>query len=287
MSTVLDFRRQPEAPVRRRRARTVQSMRELFLLLTVVGAPALVYAMAFGSGRFVLRESVVDGHLLRVSRPWITAQIEPFRGQNLLRVPLGALRKRLAQNPWISEVQIRKEFPNRLRLRVVEKQPAALSIESGRLVYVDSQGRPIATTDPGSQSMANEKLLHLNVSNALSDRRAAFLGAFAAAATLSRVGPQLSSQLVSIEILADDELGLTFRNLPFRVLVSAGHADAQIRSLLAILPEVLGRYDNLESIDFRFEREAVLRLAPDREAGSPQPEVSAVSAARERERQPP
>jgi|GEM_PF-6147208 len=251
----LDFRRRP---IRRIIRSANQGVRELLALTLILCAPALVYAFVFGSPWFRLRNIRIEGNR-RVPSDWIEAQVGPFREQNLLQVSRATIQERLLGNPWIGSVYIKKELPDRLHLIFSEKKPAALfAVGEKGFVFVDANGQAIAPID-GQVDPSKESLVAVLVSPSIGFSQTALLGALRVKAALA-VMPEVASQVRFFECLDESSFRVVFRDLPFRVLIDADKAETQVRRLRAILPALLRRYDNLESIDLRFNGEAVLRL---------------------------
>ncbi len=239
-----------------------QSRRELLALLLIIGAPALVYACVFGSPWFRLEKVRIEGNSRRVPRIWVESQLASFREQNLLRASRVIIEQRLHENPWIDSVHIRKELPDRLHLIIRERRAIALlAVASDRFVFVDSEGRPIAPAD-GEKQAGKHRLLR--VYNRSSDilRGEALQGALTVKGSLAQAAPEMVARLSFVEIMGDGAFRLAFQDLPFRVLVTVDRTEVQIRSLCMILPELLRRYENLESVDLRFDREVVLVFRP-------------------------
>ena len=59
---------------------------------------------------------------------------------NLHRLALEGVQARLEANPFLESVQVHKTYPNRLVLRVAEKQPVALLSVEGALYCIDRDG---------------------------------------------------------------------------------------------------------------------------------------------------
>lgn len=71
-------------------------------------------------------------------------------GVNLLALRPARVEQALAAHPWIAKAELTRLWPNRLRLRIIEREPAAL-IQLGELYYIDRKGslfKPLAPGDP-------------------------------------------------------------------------------------------------------------------------------------------
>jgi cell division protein FtsQ len=122
--------------------RSLRRLRQVLILALVVGG--LIAAVGGGryfvyhSPRLALREVRITGtrHLQQAT---ILSRAAVTLGTNLLHVDSDAIVARLASEPWLKQVRVRRELPNILHIELIEHEPAALvSLES---VYLcDSDG---------------------------------------------------------------------------------------------------------------------------------------------------
>src|SRR6185295_8439171 len=141
--TVVPFRRPQGQPRRKRRSLWVRLMRPLVTALGIVGLPIACGLWVATAPQFALREIAIDG-AGHASEAWIRGTLEPLSGRNLPLLPLAEAAERLRRHPWVDSVELSKELPGRLRVRVVEKRPAVFLRRDGRLYWADTAGRAIA-----------------------------------------------------------------------------------------------------------------------------------------------
>jgi len=65
---------------------------------------------------------------------------------NILAIDVDKIGRALETHPWVKQAIVRKELPDRLYIRIVEKQPVAILQDNG-LYYVDKEGVIIARTN--------------------------------------------------------------------------------------------------------------------------------------------
>jgi len=70
--------------------------------------------------------------------------VEP--GAPLLDLDLQALRHRVEALPWVRVASVERTLPDRLIVRVIEREPAALLQQNGHLALIDTTGTPIPNT---------------------------------------------------------------------------------------------------------------------------------------------
>jgi cell division septal protein FtsQ len=246
---VLPFRRGPAAR-RRRRNPWLALLLPLGGALAVVLVPLSLAGWLLTSPRFALRQVVVEG-ADRVAPSWVERTLQPLVGRHLLQVSLGEARRLLAGHPWLEAVDLRRELPDRLRVRLRERRPAALLRAGDLLFYVDAAGRRIALFDP---QLGPGDLVLVSISGG-DDLRPAL----ALAAALAQAAPDWARELSEVEVLGDEGFRLYTAALPFPLLVRAEGLDEQTRNLRALLPEIQRRYPALAAVDLRFPSRIVLQ----------------------------
>jgi len=71
-----------------------------------------------------------------------------WEGVNVLSVNLSMVRKRLLSEPWIADVEIRREFPATITIAIREHRPLAV-IDLGRPFLINTEGRIFKETEHG------------------------------------------------------------------------------------------------------------------------------------------
>jgi len=249
---VLPFRR-PASAVRFRRKSPWVTLGKPFLqAFSLVGLPFLAGLWLFTSPTFGLAAIEVEGNRF-VDTAWVERALEPLQGENLLRLSLPEVESAIAANPWVARVTLDKRLPDRLRLLVEERRPAALLRSAGGLVYLDPEGRPIAPFDP---LRGPGDLLLVSVATLPG---AELAGAFAVADELARAAPDWAAGLSEVEVLGEGDYRLHSAALDFPLLVRAGTLGARAAELRRLLPELSRRYGALAFVDLRIERRIVLQ----------------------------
>lgn len=64
---------------------------------------------------------------------------------NILAINVGRVGQTLEMHPWVKQAIVRRELPDRLYIRIVEKKPVAI-LQDDRLYYVDQDATIIART---------------------------------------------------------------------------------------------------------------------------------------------
>ncbi|MFP4070543.1 MAG: cell division protein FtsQ/DivIB [Desulfovibrionales bacterium] len=70
-------------------------------------------------------------------------------GQNTLSLNVKEIQERLAEDPWISRVAVKRIIPDTLEIRIEEKEPTFLVQNGKALFYAAGNGMPIAPVEQG------------------------------------------------------------------------------------------------------------------------------------------
>ncbi len=278
---VLDFRRRPAPPRRKRRSLWVALLRPLATAVTVVGLPLAVGGWVLTSPRFRLTDLTIDG-ARRVPAPRLYRALAPLRGKNLVRLPLSEVKSLLAAERWVDAVEIEKELPHRLRVRIRERRPAVLletgleagleaertgtaggDLPGGALAWGDEAGRPIAPVAAGEDTRG---FLLVRAGRSIPQ---AVAKALAVAAELRTASPDWAATLSRVDVLGEDDYRLVTRTLPFPLLVRRGQVAANVERLESLLPELGRRYTGLTAVDLRSAERLVIEPAAGPGAAKP------------------
>lgn len=249
---VLPFRR-PSAAVRvRRRSPWRRLAGPAAKALVLLGGPLAAGLWLLTSPTFALSRIELEGGQ-HVDGAWVERALAPLVGENLLRLSLPAVETVVRTNPWIAAVRLEKRLPDRLRVTVVERRPAALLRRGEGLAVIDDAGRVIAPWEPG---VAAPDLLLVSVGTA---GELELAGALEIADELSRAAPGWAATLSEVEVLSGQDYRLYLGAVPFPLLVRAGTLGERLPTLAALLPELERRYPALAAVDLRFRRRIVFQ----------------------------
>ncbi|MBM4354564.1 MAG: FtsQ-type POTRA domain-containing protein [Deltaproteobacteria bacterium] len=112
----------------------------LLVATLAAGAPALgyvAYVELLTSPYFSLSEVVVEGNS-RMSAAEVAAASGVQIGDNVLSIDEETVVERLRYLPWAESVEVERELPDRLVIRVRERVPAAVLVEEGSFLVDDA-----------------------------------------------------------------------------------------------------------------------------------------------------
>jgi cell division septal protein FtsQ len=270
-----DFRRRGTPPRRRRKSLLLALLRPLTVAVVVVALPSGLVLWVLTAPLFRLRTVEVGGPGRRVGAAWVRQVLAPLQGKNLVRLSLADATARLQSNPWIEKVEIEKQLPAALRVKLAERRPVALLLSGQNLAYADTAGRPIAPVATPAE-LEEARKGGLLVVSFVREPHPAGVGVAAAlkvAAELGRVQPDWAAKLAQIEVLGEEDFRLHTDALPFPLLVTAGQVGPKVQRLVELLPELTQRYTRIEAVDLRFSRRIVVQPSQ-----ASQPSQTALSA---------
>jgi len=260
---VLDFKRRGTPPRRKKKSVLWALAKPLGVAFGLVALPSGVVAWVLMAPLFSLRDVEVTeaNGARRVSGEWVRRALEPLEGNNLVRLSLAEAAARVERNPWIASVEMAKELPGRLRVKVAERRPVALLLAGGRLVYADSEGKAIAPIATPAELEEARSAGLLVVSFVHPPHGEGVGSALKVAAELGRVQPTWAAKLARIEVLGEEDFRLHTDALPFPLLVTSGQVAPKVERLVELLPELSRRYPKIEAVDLRFSRRIVVQPA--------------------------
>lgn len=173
-------------------------------------------------------------------------------GNDLLKLSCQRLANGLLSSAWIKSVSIRKEYPDRLLVRVVESEPFALFRGSGKLFIIDDTGRKLQELRGGSQP-----LLPIIVSDSFNVEPSSYFEA------LNLIKAIKDTPIASrpVEIVGVDSaksnLSLLVDGTPVRI--GEGRYDEKLLRFVELEKEVRRRWAKVEYIDLRFANRVVIK----------------------------
>ena len=152
------FRMQMEAKKNRMRRRAGDVLRETGMAFLLIGAIVFVTTvLVIGYDQILrcpilgIRETVVKGCKELTEKEILTlASVHPTA--NLLTINQDAIARRIRVNPWVRDVFVGGEFPNRLVIAVRERKPVALLDKGDGLLLVDDEGALFKKLETGEES---------------------------------------------------------------------------------------------------------------------------------------
>lgn len=264
---VLDFpqeaslRRSGKPPRRKRKSVLATLLKPFLAAMFLVALPSSLVAWVLTAPRFDLKGIEVAAPGPRVTVATVRRALAPVEGRNLVLLSLDEVAGKVRRNPWVASVEIVKELPDGIRVKVSERRPVALLLAAGTLVWADAEGRAIAPLATPEELDEARKAGLLVVSFPRQPVEGGLAAALGAAAELGRSQPDWAAKLSRIEVLGEEDFRMYTDALPFPLLVTPGQLGPKLQNLVQLLPELSRRYPRIESVDLRFSRRIVVQPA--------------------------
>ena len=121
------------------------------VIFTITTVMIFGYNYTISSPYFRIRETIVRGCKELTEKDILgLAAIKP--SQNILTVNMDAITRRISTNPWIRDVSIGREFPDRLVIEVRERTPVALIHRDNNFYLMDIEGVAFKMLEAGDEA---------------------------------------------------------------------------------------------------------------------------------------
>ena len=152
-TTASRFLRPPDVTRLRRNQRRIQAQRLLILLRNIALAAALIagavwaYRHTQSDERFAVRTIEVVG-AVHTPRGALDVITQRYVGLNLFQIDIARVQQDLGGLGWVRRIDIEKNLPDTLRIKITERVPVALARMGDQLRYVDEEGVAFAQLSP-------------------------------------------------------------------------------------------------------------------------------------------
>jgi hypothetical protein len=123
--------------------------------VTVLAGLEYLLPQGIGADRIFERFQWMKVQTVAIDAEWpLTASrvrhwLPPLEGKNLLLLKAANLVDTLKKKPWVSEVTLKKQFPNRIDISVKTKRSYAVLVARGQGYFMDGDGNLIEKVEPG------------------------------------------------------------------------------------------------------------------------------------------
>jgi cell division protein FtsQ len=203
--------------------------------MLTIAAGILLYGFLL-SGDYDVSSVTVEG--VRLGDPQEVAEASGTFGRPIFELDADAAARRVAVLPYVERVEVRTAFPDRVRIIVIERQPAVVWQSSSRSLLIDRRGNVLREgADPALPSVFIEGGMPAVGETVAPEDVAAVIA----------VREFLAERLAGLQFTAGQ--GLVARLADGRVVVF-GDAERALRKL-AVVSEVLNRPERWAVLDVR------------------------------------
>ena len=204
------------------------------------------------SGVFTLEKVVIYGnrHLGYLE---VVKLMELDKGQNLIAMDMERAYDNLHSSQWIRSVQMRKELPDTLVLKIEESMPVALLQNADGLFIVDSEGL-ILERVKGAPVYFLPVIVHDNA-----DGSDEFMEAVKLATAINGMSEASEIELVEIAGLENGTRNMVVRLDGVDIKVGEGDYGEKLNRYFDLSGEIGKRNINVDYIDLRFAGRVVIK----------------------------
>jgi len=184
---------------------------------------------------FSIREIEVVGHE-RISEGHVKSVAGIRVGDNLLAVDSKMARNRLLGLPWVKQVSVMKQHPDKVKILVQERKAVAVILR-GRLYEIDDEGVVLGLLDLGTPIpgplITGAVPVNLSFGEALQEER--ILNALTVLNSIRKLDPQLENRLSEIHCETDGDVSLILKEGAVRVDLYDKDWDFKIPWILPVI----------------------------------------------------
>lgn len=130
-----------------RKRPAVSGMRLLFATVLTIIVVIVLFVVAYFTPLMSVRNVEVSGNSV-VSAEEIDAAAALSKGQPLMQVDTAAAARRVSMIPRIATVRVKREYPSKITVSVVERVPVVFTERDGEKYLMDKLGFEFAQQDP-------------------------------------------------------------------------------------------------------------------------------------------
>jgi cell division protein FtsQ len=252
----------------------------LVIAIAALGAIAASAFYRYGehSWRFRLNSSddIELSGLTNVTRAQVMEVMGGDIGRNIFYIPLDQRQKQLGQIPWVESASVMRFTPNRIRIEIHERTPAAFARVGSKIMLVDAGG--VLMELSARKRYSFPVVIGMNSGEPLSTRAPRMKIYDQLVGDLDSVGAHYSQDLSEVDLSDPEDVKVLTNDPEGAVLVHLGSANYLDRFKIYIthLREWRQQFQKLESVDLRYDRQIIVN--PDLPGATRQPAVSLATA---------
>jgi cell division protein FtsQ len=249
-------------PIPRRAADRIRLAAILLFWLGLAGiAGSFVYRYGAHSWRFRVESSddIQIAGIHNVTHAQVMDVFGGDLGRNVFFVPLADRKRQLEQIPWVESATVMRLLPSRLAVQIKERTPVAFAQVGARVQLIDASG-VLMDVPPGSKPFSFPVIVGMNENEPLSTRAARMRIYTRVMKELDSEGARNSQDISEVDVREPDDARVTYADNAGTVLVHLGDTDflARYKIFKAHLAEWRQRFQKLDSVDLRYERQVIV-----------------------------
>lgn len=263
------FRRAPRrVPVRRGPVtkKTAQRLRVLLLILIAVGAIASVWLYLYSYGKHSWRFRVESSDDIQITGNKFVSRAQILRvmggdiGRNVFFVPLEERKQKLEEIPWVESASVMRFLPNHLRVDIRERVPVAFVQLGSRIELIDAGGVIMNMPTGTKGNWSFPVITGMSESEPLSTRVPRMKQYMQLIQDLDSTGARYSEDLNEVNLSDPEDVKVTVAESGSSIVIHLGSSNFLDRYKIfkTHVQEWRQQYQNLESVDLRYDRQVIL-----------------------------
>lgn len=277
------LRTQKRVPVRRSplgkktQSRLKKALIVCGILFSFSTAAVAAYHYGISSWRFRLdsSENIEITGVQNASRAQVMDVIGGEIGRNLFFVSLEERKRQLEQIPWVQSATVMRLLPNRLAISIQERIPVAFARIGSKIHLIDANGVILGMPASRQAKYSFPVIEGITDTEPLSSRAAAMRIYSRLARDLDSEGAHYSRDLSEVDLSDPEDVKVTAAAVG-SVMVHLGSSDFLARYKLYVthITEWRQQFQNLQSVDLRYEGQIVVNPDANRQATGNKPQVA-------------
>jgi cell division septal protein FtsQ len=249
-------------PNRKKRPKKILFLVRIAVVLVMIGGIAAGGAAIlswFDRSEYLRIQSIDLEGLNHLTEERVMNYMATSRNQSLLKVNLDLYRRRLESDPWVKSVYLKRHFPDRLEVKIIEKNPVGYIREGSEFYLLDEEGRNIQKDAAALKGLPEIKGVHLSKWMS-GDEKEIKRVQRAVAFIQSTMKPNFlfaKEDLTAILLQTDDDLEATIGGSSF--LFRYPYPAQQWLRFLSVKNDILTRNLTIEKIDLRYTGKVIVR----------------------------
>ena len=173
-------------------------------------------------------------------------------GRNLIRLDLDQVAATVRTHPWVKSVVVRRQLPDTIVVRVVERTPCALVLLRGEPFLVDTTGARIDRFGPRYASWSFPVLRGLDGLEP-ADRARRCRAAAVQLHALKKAAPDLHERLAEVDLSNPDRTELTVAGLSSRLRVAPDDWTRNLDAYRDLQASLDSRHEAIRYVDLRWD----------------------------------
>jgi cell division protein FtsQ len=247
----------------------------LLFVAGVAGLAAYRYGQHCWRFRVESSDDIEISGLSNVTRSQVMEVMGEDIGRNIFFVPLAQRKKQLEQIPWVESASLMRFVPNRLRIEIHERRPAAFARVGSKISLIDSSGVLMDLPVTNRKRFSFPVVLGMSFGEPQSARAERMKTYSRLIAELDFGGTHYSQSVSEVDLSDPEDIKVLANDSGGEVLVHLGSSDflERFKIYISHVQQWRQQFARLDSVDLRYEHQIVVN--PDYEAAPKQPPLSA------------